>query len=161
MNNLRLEAEEAQEKVEELKSKVKTLEQENLAKEQEITSLNHRNQLLEGEVEKLVLTQRASEKACLAAVTPGRTYSMWVWYKGSWAFSGASPTKVSLATYYRNSAGTWIYWQSSPLFAPSSAWALAYFTSAPLPADATAISFGLTMSGAGTLTTDDYALVMN
>lgn len=53
MNNLRLEAEEAQEKVEELKSKVKTLEQENLAKEQEITSLNHRNQLLEGEVEKL------------------------------------------------------------------------------------------------------------
>lgn len=53
MNALRVEADEAHEKVEELKAKVKTLEQENLSKEQEITSLNHRNQLLEEEVEKL------------------------------------------------------------------------------------------------------------
>jgi tropomyosin len=53
MNSLRIEADEAQATVEELKGKVKTLEQENLAKEQEITSLTHRNQLLEGEVEKI------------------------------------------------------------------------------------------------------------
>lgn len=53
MNSLRLEADESQAKVEVLQGKVKTLEQENLAKEQEITSLTHRNQLLEAEVEKL------------------------------------------------------------------------------------------------------------
>lgn len=53
MAALRAEQEEAQAKVEELTTKVKTLEQENLAKEQEITSLSHRNQLLEAEVEKL------------------------------------------------------------------------------------------------------------
>ena len=53
MNSLRLEADEAQSKVEELNGKVKTLEQENLRKEQEITSLQHKNQLLEAEVEKL------------------------------------------------------------------------------------------------------------
>lgn len=53
MNSLRLEADEAHSKVEELKNKVKSLEQENLAKEQEITSLTHRNQLLEAEIEKL------------------------------------------------------------------------------------------------------------
>lgn len=53
MNALRVEADDAHEKVEELKAKVKTMEQENLSKEQEITSLNHRNQLLEEEVEKL------------------------------------------------------------------------------------------------------------
>jgi peptidoglycan/xylan/chitin deacetylase (PgdA/CDA1 family) len=110
---------------------------------------------------KLVLTQRGSEQSCLGAVTPGRTYSMWAWYKGSWAFSGPSPTKVSIATYYRNASGSWVYWQSSPLFAPTSSWNLANFTSAPLPAGATAISFGLTISGPGTLTTDDYALAMN
>jgi peptidoglycan/xylan/chitin deacetylase (PgdA/CDA1 family) len=110
---------------------------------------------------KLVMTQRQSEQSCLAAVTPGRTYSMWVWYKGEWAFSGATPTKVSIATYYRNSSGSWVYWQGSPLFAPSSFWNLAYFTSAPLPAGATAISFGLAITGNGTLTTDDYALAMN
>jgi DNA repair ATPase RecN len=53
MNSLRIEADEAQAKVEELQAKVKALEQENLSKEQEITSLTHRNQLLEAEVEKL------------------------------------------------------------------------------------------------------------
>ncbi len=53
MQALRVEADEHQAKSEELQAKVKSLEQENLAKEQEITSLTHRNQLLEGEVEKL------------------------------------------------------------------------------------------------------------
>jgi DNA repair ATPase RecN len=53
MNALRIEADENQAKAEELQTKVKGLEQENLTKEQEITSLTHRNQLLEAEVEKL------------------------------------------------------------------------------------------------------------
>ena len=53
MNSLRLEADEAASKVEELQSKVKVLEQDNLNKEQEITALQHRNGVLEGEVDKL------------------------------------------------------------------------------------------------------------
>lgn len=53
MNALRLEADESAAKVEELNAKVKTLEQENLQKEQEITSLQHKNSMLEAEVEKL------------------------------------------------------------------------------------------------------------
>ncbi|KAI6370181.1 hypothetical protein MCOR31_004747 [Pyricularia oryzae] len=53
MNQLRLEADESNAKVEELQSKVKLLEQENLSKEQEITSLQHKNGVLEGELEKL------------------------------------------------------------------------------------------------------------
>lgn len=53
MQQLRMEADSSGAQAEELKAKVKALEQENLAKEQEITSLSHRNQLLEGEVEKL------------------------------------------------------------------------------------------------------------
>jgi len=110
---------------------------------------------------KLVLTQRQAEQSCLAAVLPGRTYSMWAWYKGDWAFSGVVPTKVSIATYYRNAAGSWIYWQASPLLAPTSAWTLASFTSTALPAGATAISFGLAIQGPGTVTTDDYALAVN
>jgi len=110
---------------------------------------------------KLVLTQRGSEASCLAAVTPGHTYSAWVWYKGSWAYSGSSPTKVSITTYYKNSSGVWTYWQASPLVAPSSSWTLANFVTAPLPAGATAISFGLAISGVGNLTTDDYALAVN
>jgi tropomyosin len=63
MSALRLEADEAHEQVEELKAKVKTLEQENLAKEQEITSLTHRNQLLEAEVEKLETSVKEAKDA--------------------------------------------------------------------------------------------------
>lgn len=53
MQALRVEADENATAVEEMKAKIKTLEQENLAKEQEITSLTHKNQVLEDEVEKL------------------------------------------------------------------------------------------------------------
>lgn len=63
MNSLRLEADEATAKVEELQGKVKTLEQENLSKEQEITSLQHKNNLLEGEVEKLEANIKDFKKA--------------------------------------------------------------------------------------------------
>ncbi|KAJ5683074.1 hypothetical protein N7462_006239 [Penicillium macrosclerotiorum] len=63
MNALRVEADEAHDQVEELKAKVKTLEQENLSKEQEITSLNHRNQLLEEEVEKAETSLKEAKDA--------------------------------------------------------------------------------------------------
>lgn len=110
---------------------------------------------------KIVPTQRASEASCLAPVIPGKSYSMWAWYKGQWPYVGAAPTKVSIATYYRNAFGTWVYWQGSTLVSPTSTWNLANWVSAPLPAGATAISFGLAISGIGSLTTDDYALAMN
>jgi peptidoglycan/xylan/chitin deacetylase (PgdA/CDA1 family) len=110
---------------------------------------------------KLVPSQRGSESSCLATVTPGRTYSAWVWYRGSWAFSGSAQAKVSIATYYKNASGAWVYWQASPLVAPSSSWTLANFVTAPLPTGATAVSFGLAIAGVGTLTTDDYAMAMN
>ena|SRR5215471_15868459 len=66
MNTLRLEADEAQNKVDDLQTKVKVLEQENLAKGQEITSLTHRNQLLEGEVEKLETDLQEAKNAVSA-----------------------------------------------------------------------------------------------
>lgn len=53
MAALRVECDEANAQVEEMKARIKTLEQENLAKEQEITSLGHKNSVLESEVEKL------------------------------------------------------------------------------------------------------------
>ncbi len=53
MNALRIEADEAGAKVEELQKSVKVLEQDNLQKEHEITSLTHKNNQLEADVEKL------------------------------------------------------------------------------------------------------------
>ena len=53
MESLRLEADKSSSEAEELKQKVKSLEQNNLGKEQEIKSLAHKNSVLETEVEKL------------------------------------------------------------------------------------------------------------
>lgn len=63
MNQLRLEAESATTESEELKAKVKELEQVNLTKEQEVTSLSHKNSLLEEEVAKLEATIADFKKA--------------------------------------------------------------------------------------------------
>lgn len=63
MEALRVEADESSSKVDELKAKVKTLEQENLAKEQEITSLTHKLQVAEGEVEKLETAHGDAKRA--------------------------------------------------------------------------------------------------
>lgn len=53
MQALRVEADNSATQIEEQKTKIKTLEQDNLSKEQEITSLNHKNGVLEKEVEKM------------------------------------------------------------------------------------------------------------
>lgn len=53
MNSLRIEADGLAEENEKLKAKVKELEQANLSHEQEITSLQHKNGVLESNVEKL------------------------------------------------------------------------------------------------------------
>lgn len=53
MAALRVEADDSTAKVGELQIKVRTLEQDNMVKEQEITSLKHRNGLLDAEIEKL------------------------------------------------------------------------------------------------------------
>lgn len=53
MQSLKGKVEEHESKIEELQAKIKALEQENLAKDQEITSVTHRNQLLDSDVVKL------------------------------------------------------------------------------------------------------------
>ena len=70
---MRVEVDASQAKVEELTAKVKTLEQENLAKAQEITSLSHRNQLLEAEVEKLEGGIKDYKTAAVESASQGKT----------------------------------------------------------------------------------------
>ena len=72
MNSLRIEADENASKAEDLKKRVKELEQDNLQKEQEITSLSHRHQLLEGEVEKLEAIVKESKAAADGAAQHGQ-----------------------------------------------------------------------------------------
>ena len=90
--------------------------------------------------------------ACTSTVVPGNTYNLSVWYK--------STGTTQFALYYRTTNGAWFYWTSSPWFATASAWTQATFTTPPVPAGANGMSFGLALIANGTLTTDDYSLVL-
>ena len=71
MNQLRLEADEATAKMEDLKQRVKILEQQNLSKEQEITSLQHKNNLLEGDIEKLEVSVKDLKSQAETGISTG------------------------------------------------------------------------------------------
>jgi putative cell wall-binding protein/peptidoglycan/xylan/chitin deacetylase (PgdA/CDA1 family) len=90
------------------------------------------------------------ESGCAPTVTPGATYSLRAFYM--------STANTQFAIYTRNTLGTWTYWTSSPLIGPATIYTQANFTTPPIPADVTGISFGLNLTANGELTTDDYAL---
>ena len=87
---------------------------------------------------------------CAPSVTAGHTYSLRGWYK--------STAVTQFAVYYRTGIGTWAYWTSSPWFAAEAAYTQAIWTTPPIPARATGLSFGLNIFSNGTLITDDYGV---
>ncbi len=87
---------------------------------------------------------------CSPNATPGHAYTLSAWYKST------VPTQVEV--YYRTGLGLWTYWTASPFFPAAPAYRQASWTTPPLPAGASAISFGLNVVSNGTLTTDDYAM---
>jgi hypothetical protein len=100
---------------------------------------------------KLVTSQAAN--ACSPRITAGRTYNLGAWYQSS--------QTAHIVVYYLNSSGSWVYWTQSPAFPASSGWAQATWTTPALPAGATALSFGVNLAAAGSLTTDDYTMTAN
>lgn len=88
--------------------------------------------------------------ACSPTISAGKSYNLSAWYK--------STAVTQFALYYRDSAGGWYYWTSSPWFAAATDWTEATWITPAAPAGATGISFGLNLFSNGTLTTDDYAL---
>jgi peptidoglycan/xylan/chitin deacetylase (PgdA/CDA1 family) len=87
--------------------------------------------------------------ACSLPVTAGRSYQLGTWY--------TSTARTQFNAYYRDGAGRWRYWTSSPYFQAAGQWTQAQWQTPPLPAGATGLSFGLSLFANGTLTTDDYS----
>jgi peptidoglycan/xylan/chitin deacetylase (PgdA/CDA1 family) len=87
---------------------------------------------------------------CAPPATPGSAYQLTAWYHGT--------VRTQYSVYYRTPQGRWVYWTSSPFFAPASTWTQASWRTPALPADGSALSFGLAVADVGTLTTDDYAI---
>lgn len=110
--------------------------------------------------EKLTMTNYASGDSklmltldlgtCAPTVTPGHTYSLRAWYNST------VPTQFNVQK--RDAAGLWTYWTDSPFFPASGVYAQAEWTTPVIPADVTAIAFGLNLFQNGQLVTDDYAL---
>ncbi|HEY1570954.1 MAG TPA: polysaccharide deacetylase family protein [Pseudonocardiaceae bacterium] len=88
---------------------------------------------------------------CAPTAVPGGGYQLSAWYHGS--------VRTQFSVYYREPSGRWVYWTSSPFFAPSDTWTQASWRTPALPADGSAVSFGLAVAQVGTLTTDDYRIV--
>jgi hypothetical protein len=98
----------------------------------------------------LVVSQRTV--GCAPRVSPGSTYTLGGWYQ--------SDHPIRLVVYYQRTDGVWAYWTQSPFFpASNGVWAQASWTPPAMPADATAVSFGLSLPSAGTLLTDDYTMI--
>ena len=95
---------------------------------------------------KLLQTESAQ---CAPMVTAGKTYQMGVFYKAT------APVSLSV---FRHTAAGWSYWGDLAKPPASAAWAEAVVTTPPVPAGTDQISFGLSLSQNGTLTTDDYSL---
>lgn len=87
---------------------------------------------------------------CAAPVTPGQSYTLGVWFKGTAA--------LQLTTSYRNAAGSWISWVTSPSVAGSSSWGQLTFATPAIPAGATRLSFGVTLATNATVTLDDWSI---
>jgi peptidoglycan/xylan/chitin deacetylase (PgdA/CDA1 family) len=98
--------------------------------------------------QKLVTAQDQGD--CSPSVVSGRRYHVGVWYQ--------TDVIATITLFYRDATGRWIYWASSPTWPPSSRWHHASWTTPPTPADAKALSFGMTIAQVGTITTDDYVV---
>lgn len=87
---------------------------------------------------------------CAPDAVPGVSYTLSAWYH--------SDANVRLIAYYRDSGGTWRWWTSATVGAPTSTWTKASMTTPPTPAGATALSFGIGLASTGTVVTDDYSV---
>lgn len=96
------------------------------------------------------LLQRFDLGECSPTAVAGAAYRLTAWYHGTVA--------TQFSVYYRQPSGRWVYWTSSPFFAPSGTWARATWRTPPLPAGGSAVGFGLAVAQVGTLTTDGYRI---
>lgn len=88
--------------------------------------------------------------ACAPATVTGHSYRFTGWYQTS--------GKTQVVAYYRTSGGGWVYWTQGPVLAKASDWVSTTWTTPAAPAEARAISVGLSLRSSGTLTSDDFSL---
>ncbi len=88
-------------------------------------------------------------EAAAPAVTPGTVYTLSAWYRSSVAENNL--------TVFAHTASGWGYWTDLQSLPAAAGWTQVVTETPPIPAGVDAIAWGISLSGNGTLTTDDYS----
>ena len=97
---------------------------------------------------KLDAGQRSGQ--CAPSVNPGTNYQIEAYYK--------STISAWVPLFYLDANGVWKYWRTAPSLQAASDWTHMSYVIGPLPEGAQALSFGIALTGVGTLTTDEYLM---
>jgi Domain of unknown function (DUF1929) len=113
-----------------------------------------------GKAMKVSLTRRVSgdrkalitESAqCAPVVTPGRQYDLGLWYK-------TTTPDASVTLFRHDATAGWQYWTDLKTLDLSAGWARATVRTPEVPAGTDRITWGVSVYGTGSATTDDYTM---
>ncbi|GAB7104080.1 hypothetical protein JCM4814A_23940 [Streptomyces phaeofaciens JCM 4814] len=97
---------------------------------------------------KALITESAQ---CAPTVTPGKQYDLSLWYK--------STTPDTAVTLFRHDATAgWQYWTDLKTLQTAAAWTEASVRTPEVPAGTDRITWGVSVYGTGSATTDDYTM---
>lgn len=98
---------------------------------------------------KAMMTENAK---CAPRVTVGHQYDLSVYYK--------STTAANALTLFRHDTALgWQYWMDPATLPATSTWQQKVVRTPPVPANTDQVTWGVSIYGIGTLTTDDYSMV--
>ncbi|MYR45639.1 galactose oxidase-like domain-containing protein [Streptomyces sp. SID5910] len=97
---------------------------------------------------KALITESA---ACAPVVTAGRQYDLSLWYK-------TTTPDASLTLFRHDATAGWQYWTDLKTLGMAAGWTEAGVRTPEVPAGTDRISWGVSVYGTGSATTDDYAM---
>ncbi|MER6677066.1 galactose oxidase early set domain-containing protein [Streptomyces sp. NPDC000983] len=102
---------------------------------------------LEGD-RKALITESAS---CAPAVVPGKQYDLGLWYK-------TTTPDANLTLFRHDTTAGWQYWTDLKTLDMAGSWTEATVRTPEVPAGTDRISWGVSVYGTGSATTDDYTM---
>ncbi|MFJ3225822.1 galactose oxidase-like domain-containing protein [Streptomyces sp. NPDC086783] len=97
---------------------------------------------------KALVTESA---ACAPVVTPGKQYDLGLWYK-------STTPDTSLTLFRHDATAGWQYWTDLKTLEMASGWTQASVRTPAVPAGTDRVSWGVSVYGTGSATTDDYTM---
>ncbi|MET8226224.1 galactose oxidase-like domain-containing protein [Streptomyces sp. NPDC005301] len=97
---------------------------------------------------KALVTESA---ACAPVVTPGKQYDLGLWYK-------STTPDTSLTLFRHDATAGWQYWTDLKTLEMTSGWTQASVRTPAVPAGTDRVSWGVSVYGTGSATTDDYTM---